>query len=308
MCDDCLFAFSPTREDYQGITFSEADSLEFTASRVAGCCAVTSNIDTNPRRRRLIWPWLLGVIVFLGAMSFVPAIIHPVLALDASVALQFNRLLGASPAFDRFVGMLNTKLGDALITLGAFVFIGIHILLGRRREEVARRLAFWSWTLLLFVLFYQLQRMIEHAFSRDSPSVALPGWKLHEYLEAHKVKVSNTHSFPSGHASAYYFVAFMALVRYRGAGLLLLAAAVVLPTTRIITGAHWPTDGLIGSTLLMGLFVALCYETPLACLYVLFEKMWQDLCAAIAAPGGRPLSDRLKAAWRELVAPANGKQ
>jgi membrane-associated phospholipid phosphatase len=252
----------------------------------------------------LLWPWLLGLMAAGVLASLCPPVIHQVLILDEHAARFCNSLLNHNPAFDRFVGALNTKRGDATVFLGLVLFCAIHSCFRANRAEVARRTAFWLWVAILFTVFYQFQKALEILFSRDSPSIALPGWIRHEYLYAHNVKVANSKCYPAGHAAAYFFLAFMALGRYRAVGFGLLALALVLPATRVVTGAHWPSDSILGSVPLMGVLAVLSYETRASRLHDLLRVFLDGAFRVIPDPAGRPLADRTRCAWREFTAPA----
>lgn len=71
---------------------------------------------------------------------------------------------------------------------------------------------------------------------------------------------SHDPSFPSDHASAAFAIAFTVLLFDRLAGVLFLAAAVIVGFGRVAIGAHYPADVLAGG--LVGLAVALLVCNP----------------------------------------------
>jgi len=255
-------------------------------------------IEPTSQHRFKFWPWLLALQVVGVLLMFVPSIAHKVLALDSELAWWFNGWLGRSSTFDHFIGRLNSKAGDRIVVLCVGAFILIHIFRHPKRHSISKRAAFWAWTTLIFIFFFQGQRLLEDLFDRNSPGKELWGWRdiNRMYSDLH-AKVDNTHCFPSGHAMAYYLFAFMALGTYFERGVILLAVALTFPTTRLITGAHWPTDIFMGSVPLTLLASVLAYETPIRRSYFWFERVFSALFDVRFRTGRLHLLRRLKAAW-----------
>lgn len=252
-------------------------------------------------RRKPTWPWIAALLAVLIALSSIPAIHAWVIHIDLRVAWASNSILGHNRVLDMCLGLLNSKFGDMGIVLFLLCFFGIHIKRGLTADERARRLAFWIWVSLVFVVFYLGQHMLETFFDRDGPGKALPDWKNLRKLYGWNYKMINSHSYPSGHATAYWVFAFMALRAYRRMGNALLAMAAVLPTTRLITGAHWLSDILLGSIPLAALISALGYETRIARLYYYLLPMAQDVFPSSGKTKRRSLGFRFKAAYRAFM-------
>lgn len=83
-------------------------------------------------------------------------------------------------------------------------------------------------------------QLIGHLWDRPRPYEALDS--AHLLLSA-----SPDPSFPSDHAVAAFAIAVSILLRHRSAGLLALAAAVLLCVARVAAGAHYPGDVLGGA-------------------------------------------------------------
>lgn len=256
---------------------------------------------TRPPRRRT-WPSIIAVFVAFYVLMLFPPVHAHVQALDVALARLMNGWLGHSRMFDLSIGALNSKAGDRLVVAGILLLLALHVLVGRDRPARARRMAFWIWTILLFTVIYQGQRMVEDGFTRDSPGKVLEPWFDLRDAYGIKAKTTNTNSYPSGHGTAYYFFAFMALRHYRRMGLLLLVMAAVLPTTRIVTGAHWPSDLFLGSLPLALLFSALAHEPSLRH-WLRRLTVWCDaLLRMLNGRRRRTLRRRLAAAWTEFTA------
>lgn len=105
---------------------------------------------------------------------------------------------------------------------------------------------------------------------------------------------SHDPSFPSDHASASFAIAFAILAFDRIAGVIFLAAAVVISVGRVFIGAHYPAD--IGAGLLVGVASALIVvrlaRPALLQLVRLVERLTDPVVAA---------------AWRVLRPTASGR-
>ncbi len=60
-------------------------------------------------------------------------------------------------------------------------------------------------------------------------------------------------SFPSGHATAFFFLAVLVWQFSRPRGIWFFAAATVIACARVYAGVHWPSDILFGA--LLGVFM-----------------------------------------------------
>lgn len=254
------------------------------------------------------WPWILGALACLLIAVFIPAVQSSILAYDDQITRWFNRLLGHNRSFDVLVGGLNSKAGDLIVVLCFLIFFLIHSCYNWNQRDVCEKLAFWAWVSVLFIVLYQGQRVFEAAFDRDSPGKVIEGWFNIKQVYGIKVKYSNTHSYPSGHSMAYYFVAFMALRRSLRTGAILLVVALVVPTTRIMTGAHWASDIFLGALPISLFFAALFYETRVRKLRNFFEHILDGIWYIVLTRKRRSLYDRVAAAWTELLSAVPSKQ
>ena len=217
---------------------------------------------------------------------------------DVTIARYFNSFVGQNLTFDTYLSALNSSVGDKVVVSGILLMFVVHVFAGKDPDEFYRRAAFWTWVGGLFIVTYQYQRLIEEIVARPSPSYVLDDWNNLKRIYGSNVKVGNRDSFPSGHAAAYFFFAFMAVRRYRSMALLLLLLAVVLPITRVMTGAHWTSDIYLGSVPLALLLSALAYETKLYRAYSLIESSYRQIGIAARRHSLKLVRKRSHFIWR----------
>lgn len=94
-------------------------------------------------------------------------------------------------------------------------------------------------------------------------------------------------SFPSDHTAAAFAIAFAVLAFSRRAGLLFVAAAVVVSVGRVVVGAHYPGDVLAGT--LVGLGAALLVTKAAQPALVRLVRLVERVTDPLAAPAWRRL-------------------
>jgi membrane-associated phospholipid phosphatase len=265
---------------------------------------VLTQMETLTTKPWKTWPWILALCILLLAVGLAPPVNRAIRHQDEHAARWLNGLFGHNKTFDVAIARLNSKVGDKCVALCFLLFFFVHSLNGKNREEMRRRIVFWAWAGTLFVLIYQGERVVETFIRRDSPGKALEGWFDLAKTYGIEVKVKNTRCFPSGHAMACYIVAFLALRRYRVAGLLLLLIAIVMPSTRLLIGSHWLSDIIWGAVPLALLAAALCHETRFVQTCAWADGIVAGLLHAVGTRRKRPLRQRIEGAWREFLADA----
>jgi len=89
-----------------------------------------------------------------------------------------------------------------------------------------------------------------------------------ETLDVHiydAITSAQGHSFPSGHASMAFACAWILGAHFRTLRLPLLILAAMIALSRVVVGAHWPSDVLVGSVigLMIGIGVVRGFGTTL---------------------------------------------
>ncbi len=165
----------------------------------------------------------------------------------------------------RVAAYANTKTYDKISTLVLAGMLGLYALLGRG-ENLPRRLSTATFTALFMLIVVNLRRDTNFMeLGRLSPSQVFPDrfCDLTAFWTDTKVKIASSSSFPGDHfISCIFFVTlFWAAAGWRwGLASLALTPAFVLP--RLISGAHWVTDGLVGAAVFCLVTLSWTMATP----------------------------------------------
>ncbi len=184
------------------------------------------------------------------AMPATKALWH---ALDVPVFRLLNGSLGHLPAWDFLWALLSTRVADllaALVMLCSLIFGGIIF----DRHQVLRALLTFM-ALLVFTLIVRtlFTRAVDAAgLQHASPSVFLgDGFSLSAAFpwmeEVMEIKDRSSRSFPGDHASVLLLWTVFLSLFARGKRLLLVwLAGIFLILPRLVAGAHWLSDNLVG--------------------------------------------------------------
>lgn len=188
-------------------------------------------------------------------------------ALDRAAFFLLNGSLAWGESWQLIWAWGNNRafdVGSGLLMIGLF---WIHILSGRRGDLIPRLVQFGIMSLLILAsqegVIDTYQRILE--VQRASPSLVLePVYRLSELVPQVQAKDASGSSFPGDHATVLLlWLGFVWI--YAGLGLritsLLLGLLIIAP--RLVAGAHWLSDNLVGSGALVLLMLGWVLATPL---------------------------------------------
>lgn len=186
---------------------------------------------------------VLGIALFLS--YYLPANHGFWAPIDASVFFFFNRHLATNETFLHVVAITNNRAFD-LCSLLAMGLLYLSYYLKRDRLGRRRLIIVGVVMLLSAVVLNQLGHLLP--VSHKSPSLSFPHVNRVSELTGIPTKDSSGDSFPGDHGMMLMvFTVFM--LRYLGtrAFAIALLITVIFSMPRLMIGAHWFTDIMVGS-------------------------------------------------------------
>ncbi len=165
-----------------------------------------------------------------------------------------------------FWALANVKICDLF---GAFFIVTFSII---ARLSLIQILYYLIW---FEIGIFSVKELISPLlFLRDSPTLICENpFLLSQIIPWLKIKDSSHWSFPSDHAFIVLeWVGFMFFYKGARIGILALISSSFFIFPRLVGGAHWATDVLLGSLPLALLFVAVSCYTPL---YTYFTSIFR---------------------------------
>lgn len=224
---------------------------------------------------------LQTLLALLLASLFWPKIAVYWQKLDIAFFKFINQSLIDRPCWQMFWAAANHKYADWLEDLCILIFFALWIQMSPislRKTRIAQLLfcVLYIACILLFINGTLLRNFIQ--IPRPSPSLVVENSvMLSEEIPWMKIKDVSRASFPGDHATtALLFAAsFSYLANWRfGIAAWIYASFLCMP--RLITGAHWLSDVVVGSGGITLFFLSIAFCTPLAnclisCLMRLFK-------------------------------------
>ncbi|WP_428606017.1 phosphatase PAP2 family protein [Sedimenticola sp.] len=190
-------------------------------------------------------------------------------ALDSRVFFLLNGMLADGDQGRLFWATANTKIADIFTGVGMILFFFLYIFSGPKALRIERLSMFGILSGMILLSqdggLVDLYKQIL-SVQRASPSLTLePVYRLSELVPHIHAKDASSGSFPGDHGIVTMIwvgcVWFFANWRW-GVAATLIGALILLP--RMVAGAHWLSDNLVGSSLLALLMVAWILCTPLS--------------------------------------------
>ncbi len=179
--------------------------------------------------------------------------------LDSAVYYFLNGTLKESENWQLFWAVTNVRIFDLAGGLLVFVILLFHMYSGKNLENNVTAYGKFVFFIVFIILTIIINKIIFSGilgfldYHRLSPSLALDGGvRLSEIITSFEFKDKSKDCFPGDHAAVlicstiYFFI-------YGNKKLGIISCFVLLPfiLPRLVVGAHWFTDCLVGSTFIL---------------------------------------------------------
>lgn len=155
------------------------------------------------------------------------------MALDTQLFYLLNGLAGRSPVLDGVIVFCASYLAYILVALFlALVFFSHYA----KRQK---------WELLIvagmssLIARFGAAELIRFFYHRPRPFLDLPN--------VHQLLTNSTYAFPSGHATFFFALATVVYLYNRKLGIWFFFATILITTSRVIAGVHYPSDIIGGA-------------------------------------------------------------
>lgn len=195
------------------------------------------------------WPILisLSIAVVLFATYLAPATAGLWHAIDVRAAFAFNGLVAHSHGEQLLWSFGNLRVFDYLVGV---VMLGVlihYVSRGPYETPAVRGARSLVICVMLVALVSITRNLIFKHMHHDSPSLVLHPFVMLAHTNAMDAKDASHTSFPGDHATVVAtFVYLLWAMAGRRYGLVAMAIAIVACMPRLIAGAHWLTDDLVG--------------------------------------------------------------
>ena len=187
---------------------------------------------------------LLPLAFYLRSTSFFKEI-------DVFLAYFFNNIIKFNPSIHDACAYLNSKMGNWIYDGLMAIFILPYILFGKKEKWLERFITALLIIALSLLCYFVFNRFITRQlhFKSFSPSGVLPDlFRLSSVISWTKVKEFSSISYPSDHGSTIFmFILSTYYLMGPRIGALSIAASIPFILPRLLVGAHWSSDFLLGS-------------------------------------------------------------
>jgi membrane-associated phospholipid phosphatase len=197
---------------------------------------------------------LIGIASFLLFSLWFPPTAEGWHFVDVKVFRCLNSYLADHPVQQIFWAAASIKITDvfgALFLLGFFLLYVFEEQGEERKKRVVELIYTLIWFEIAMLLCKQIMTpyLIEHGFSRHSPTETFTDtFRLSTVIPSLKVKDSSLFSFPADHATiVFLWCGFLWFFGSWKRGLLAFLFSTIFLLSRLLSGAHWLSDILVGS-------------------------------------------------------------
>ncbi len=216
---------------------------------------------------RKLFFWHLVIALLIGSFLWAPT-----RALWTQMDIAFFKWINGSladrPWWQYFWALANHKLADWVEDIFILGFFFLYIRTVQKGLRLQKTAGLLFSILYIAAIIYFVNRLFFRKYCqipRESPTLVVDGSvRLSEQISWLHVKDDSTKSFPGDHGTtALLFAASYFLLAGWRLGIWALFYGIFLCLPRLITGAHWLSDVIIGSGCITIFFLSWAFCTPL---------------------------------------------
>ena len=187
-------------------------------------------------------------------------------SIDQTIFYSLNGTVSEDTGWTRFWAWANVRIFDVvplIIMLVSITFPGMGIKRDRLQQAII------GFILLLVLMFPIRESVYEYAraigLSGNSPSLMLePAFRFSQIVPEIPAKDAAGHSFPGDHAAVVLtWAGFIILNARNGWSFFALVLAIFFMLPRIVGGAHWASDNVVGGAFSAMVTLSWAFCTPL---------------------------------------------
>ena len=181
--------------------------------------------------------------------------------IDSSLFWSFNNSLMWGETWQTIWGLANNRAFDIVAVVAVVIPFFYY---GYKKEDWKLSHTFSILIMIAFVSVFSLLVGKEIPIERPSPTIHFPDSAKITQLVSFSTKDSSSDSFPGDHGISLIILAgFAFFYLSKSYGILVSVLAVVFTFPRVMVGAHWVSDELVGAVSLGFIMLSLVFYTPL---------------------------------------------
>ena len=191
---------------------------------------------------------------------------------DQAVFFALNGSVAAPSAWSQLWALMNVRIMDLVPLLFLLPFMLIPDLIINRHQRMQAGMQLLMILIVMLVVRTVLDQVTEIlAWRGKSPSLTLqPAHLLSSMYPGLPLKDSSSHSFPGDHSGVLMIVAsFLLLKSCNRWSVLAACVASLFIAPRLIAGAHWLSDVLVGGVFIASISMAFGFFMP-------WPRQWAD--------------------------------
>jgi Kdo2-lipid A phosphotransferase len=237
-----------------------------------------------------------GLLAFLLITFFCPTTRVYWEKLDYLFFQWVNGSLKGRPYLQLFWGFANHRFADWLEDLVILIFFSCYFFKQPKEKRKTALIQILFIVLYTAAIIFFVNRCLfrQHlSIYRDGPNDVLNGIRLSQEIPWIHLKDHSSKSFPGDHATtALLFAASYFYFVRKNLGLAAIGYGIFLCLPRLVAGAHWLSDVIVGSGAIVLFFLSWAFYSPLFSLFSRLFSMSRTKKESLSSPQSLGLEEK----------------